>query len=69
MTQHRAGIWFKSSYSGNTGNNCVEVANLTATGDVGIRDSKNPAGPTLLVPATAWAAFVTDLRHTPARTS
>jgi hypothetical protein len=35
--------WRKSSYSGGTGD-CVELANVGA-----VRDSKNPAGPTVSV--------------------
>ncbi|MBD0670070.1 DUF397 domain-containing protein [Streptomyces sp. CBMA156] len=51
--------WFKSSYSG-SGNNCVEVADLAATAyrAVAIRDSKDPAGPVLLVTTTAFSEFV-----------
>lgn len=37
--------WRKSSFSGNQGN-CVELAHTRTA----IRDSKNPAGPVLLVP-------------------
>ncbi|WP_406431402.1 DUF397 domain-containing protein [Streptomyces sp. NBC_01589] len=48
--------WFKSSYSGAEGGDCVEVAN--ATGVVHIRDSKFPAGPVLTVSPHAWAGFV-----------
>ncbi|WP_432037805.1 DUF397 domain-containing protein [Streptomyces sp. HD1123-B1] len=48
--------WRKSSYSDNTGGQCVEVA--TAPAAVHVRDSKNPDGPQLCVPATAWAAFL-----------
>ncbi|MGW7377963.1 DUF397 domain-containing protein, partial [Streptomyces venezuelae] len=51
--------WFKSSYS-DPGQNCLEVADLTATPRTGIavRDSKNPQGPALLLHPTSWAAFV-----------
>ncbi|WP_405856480.1 DUF397 domain-containing protein [Streptomyces sp. NBC_00090] len=48
--------WFKSSYSGGEGGNCVEVAAHPTA--VHIRDSKNPDGPQLAVAPTAWAAFV-----------
>ncbi|GAB2881704.1 DUF397 domain-containing protein [Streptomyces mayteni] len=60
MTHHKApeSAWFKSSYSSENGTNCVEVADLSCAGRVGIRDSKNPEGPALLVPAGAFAAFV-----------
>ncbi|MFE4059372.1 DUF397 domain-containing protein [Streptomyces sp. NPDC059096] len=49
-------VWRKSSYSDGAGNNCVEVAELTLA--VGIRDSKQAAGPALVVPANAWNTFV-----------
>ncbi|MDT7846328.1 DUF397 domain-containing protein [Streptomyces justiciae] len=50
--------WFKSSYSGSEGGNCVEVA--TEPGVVHIRDSKTPTTPHLKVTPAAWAAFVTQ---------
>lgn len=53
--------WFKSSYSGGEGGNCVEVA-LCPTA-VHIRDSKDPAGGTLTVAPDAWAAFVDFARR------
>jgi hypothetical protein len=55
--------WRKSSYSDGTGTNCVEATDLVPTVDIAVRDSKNPAGPALLLPATAWSAFVTHVRH------
>ncbi|MFI9835263.1 DUF397 domain-containing protein [Streptomyces sp. NPDC051913] len=50
--------WFKSTYSGSEGGECLEVATTPHT--IHIRDSKNPAdtGPTLQVPPSAWAAFL-----------
>jgi hypothetical protein len=57
------GVWFKSSYSSPEGGNCVEIADLNT--EVGIRDSKNTAGPALVVPAGAWSAFV-SLARSPA---
>ncbi|MFC7872020.1 DUF397 domain-containing protein [[Kitasatospora] papulosa] len=48
--------WFKSSYSNDTGGSCVEIAPLTNA--VGIRDSKDKAGPALVVPRAAWTAFL-----------
>ncbi|MGW7349982.1 DUF397 domain-containing protein [Streptomyces sp. NPDC054784] len=53
--------WFKSSYSTDNGGACVEIAPLPIA--VGIRDSKDKSGPALVVPATAWTAFTTHLRH------
>ena len=47
--------WFKSSYSGGDGDNCVEVA--VRPGAVHIRDSKDKGIHPLVVTATAWAAF------------
>ncbi|MDQ3152075.1 MAG: DUF397 domain-containing protein [Actinomycetota bacterium] len=47
--------WRRSSWSSNTAN-CVEVA--VAGQAVGIRDSKDPDGPVLVLPAAAWAHFV-----------
>ncbi|WP_030238556.1 MULTISPECIES: DUF397 domain-containing protein [unclassified Streptomyces] len=48
--------WFKSSYSGTEGGDCVEVAADTAA--VHVRDSKDIAGPVLTVSREAWAGFV-----------
>ncbi|WP_130799810.1 DUF397 domain-containing protein [Streptomyces otsuchiensis] len=55
--------WFKSSYSSN-GGQCIEVAaNFAASRrTVPVRDSKNPAGPALAVPAVAFAAFVDSVK-------
>ncbi|MFF9346759.1 DUF397 domain-containing protein [Streptomyces sp. NPDC014734] len=45
----------KSSYSA-TASECVEIArNIPHT--VAVRDSKNPAGPVLIVAPAAWDAF------------
>ncbi|GAA3657245.1 DUF397 domain-containing protein [Streptomyces chitinivorans] len=49
-------VWFKSSYSGAEGGQCVEVAAGTAA--VHVRDSKAVAGPVLTVSHEAWAEFV-----------
>ncbi|WP_217165830.1 DUF397 domain-containing protein [Streptomyces sp. AC512_CC834] len=48
--------WFKSSYSGTEGGDCVEVAPATAV--VHVRDSKVDAGPILTVSHETWAGFV-----------
>lgn len=48
--------WVKSSYSGN-GGECVEVAPGLA-GVVPVRDSKDPEGPVLILPSSAWASFI-----------
>ncbi|MGW2335524.1 DUF397 domain-containing protein [Streptomyces sp. NPDC001685] len=49
-------VWFKSSYSGAEGGQCVEVA--ADTGAVHIRDSKAVAGPVIRVSRAAWAGFI-----------
>ncbi|MFH8493937.1 DUF397 domain-containing protein [Streptomyces coeruleorubidus] len=48
--------WRKSSYSGNTGGECVEVADLGP--GVAVRDSKNPGVGILTLSPEAYAAFV-----------
>ncbi|MFE3217301.1 DUF397 domain-containing protein [Streptomyces antimycoticus] len=48
--------WFKSSYSGGEGGECLEVA-VTAHA-VSVRDSKDTARPDLAVGRAAWARFV-----------
>jgi hypothetical protein len=49
--------WRKSSFSGSSGNgDCVEVA--VSQNTVGVRDSKNVAGPRLAFPATTWRNFL-----------
>lgn len=54
--------WFKSSYSQETANACIEVADLAPTGQVAVRDSKDKAGPALLFPTESFAAFVAAVR-------
>ncbi len=54
------GTWRKSSYSGNNGGDCLEVAD-DLPGIVPVRDSKNP-NPTLVVTADAWVAFVESVK-------
>ncbi|MEE1831109.1 DUF397 domain-containing protein [Streptomyces sp. SP17KL33] len=51
-----AQAWFKSSYSSDQGDDCVEVATLPSA--VRVRDSKRPAGPALTLSPAAWAPFV-----------
>ncbi|MGW7100304.1 DUF397 domain-containing protein [Streptomyces sp. NPDC054838] len=50
--------WTKSSYSGGSGEACVERAVDSDWGVVGIRDSKLDESPVLPVSATAWTAFI-----------
>ncbi|MFF0426021.1 DUF397 domain-containing protein [Streptomyces sp. NPDC004520] len=48
--------WFKSSYSGGDGGQCVEVA--AGAGTVHVRDSKDVTRPSLRVSHDAWAGFI-----------
>lgn len=57
MTENPADArWFKSSHSG-PDRECVEIAHLGG-GTVGVRDSKNPAGPVLVFPRSEWQKFL-----------
>ncbi|RAY12785.1 DUF397 domain-containing protein [Actinomadura craniellae] len=55
--------WRKSSRSGSTTiqSDCVEVARLD--GNVALRDSKNPGGGHLILPADGFAALLHRLKH------
>ncbi|MFC7567802.1 DUF397 domain-containing protein [Actinomadura namibiensis] len=51
-------VWRKSSRSGGTyggQSDCVEVACLV--GNIGVRDSKSPDGPHLLLGPDGWRSF------------
>jgi hypothetical protein len=53
--------WRKSSYSGGSNGDCVEVgqglSDLTP-----VRDSKDPHGPALIFPTDAWTSFLADVK-------
>jgi hypothetical protein len=58
--------WRKSSYSGNGGAHCVEVAR-TGSQRIAARDSKNPKGPHLRLTRPAFARLLEEIkagRHT-----
>ena len=62
--------WRKSSFSRGNGGACVEVAILPgATEDgaslVAVRDSKDPAGPALVLTPGEWRAFLSGVRTAP----
>ncbi|MEV0528008.1 DUF397 domain-containing protein [Streptomyces sp. NPDC050439] len=52
--------WFKSSYSGGSGTECVEAA--FSSGATCVRDSKGPEHTYFAVRQPAWALFVHALR-------
>ena len=52
--------WRKSSYSGGSGGQCVEVASKLA--QVAVRDTANRDGGTLEFTVGAWAAFTATLK-------
>ncbi|WFE64407.1 DUF397 domain-containing protein [Micromonospora sp. WMMD714] len=54
-------VWRKSSRSSAEGN-CVEVAG-SLPGGVGVRDSKDVAGPILVFSAQSWANFLSAVRQ------
>ncbi|MEU9890486.1 DUF397 domain-containing protein [Sphaerisporangium sp. NPDC051017] len=57
-------IWRKSSYSGDNGGQCVEVAsNLPRV--VAVRDSKTPETPALVSTSGEWKHFISAIKsHT-----
>jgi hypothetical protein len=61
MTRGKFTTWFKSSKSDGA-SNCVE-ASFAADGTIGVRDSKNPAGPVLEFTRGEWTAFVAGVRE------
>ncbi|MFG2371102.1 DUF397 domain-containing protein [Streptomyces sp. NPDC048504] len=58
----RGATWHKSSYSGGSGGDCLEVADGHPA-LVPVRDSKNPLGPKLTFRAGTWSTFIDDLKH------
>jgi len=53
--------WVKSSYSGPTGGNCVEVASL-GNHEITVRDSRIPAGRALVFTARRWHDFISGAK-------
>jgi ABC-type amino acid transport substrate-binding protein len=53
--------WKKSSYSGGSGGNCIEVACAAADG-VAVRDSKDREGPKLAFEPGQWRRFAAGLK-------
>ena len=59
IMMERRPSWRKSTYS-NSSSNCVETASRPGT--VAVRDSKDPDGPRLAIPAASWSAFTRVLK-------
>ncbi|MGW3492403.1 DUF397 domain-containing protein [Streptomyces sp. NPDC001020] len=53
--------WYKSSFSGGTNDNCVEIASGHAV--VPVRDSKAATGPAVVFSADGWTSFVTAVKE------
>ncbi|MER5456057.1 DUF397 domain-containing protein [Micromonospora sp. NPDC002389] len=54
--------WRKSTRSGTSGGECIEVAD-NLTGVVAVRDSKDLTGPVLAFDPTAWRSFVASAKR------
>jgi hypothetical protein len=64
--------WRKSTFSGNNGGDCVEVAELTSGSEnahpghddalIAVRDSKDPDGPKLFFTPAEWDAFLNGVK-------
>jgi uncharacterized protein DUF397 len=56
--------WAKSSYSSQTGGNCVEIAR-GQPGTVTVRDSHDPAGPVLRFTTSEWKQLTDRIKAGP----
>lgn len=54
-------VWRKARRSNDQGGSCVELAALIE--GVGVRDSKDPDGPRLLLDPSAFRALLVDLKR------
>lgn len=54
--------WFKSSYSGSSGSDCVEAAFLCGGAGMAVRDSKDAHGPVLTFDTASFASFLDDVK-------
>jgi hypothetical protein len=61
MADLTGALWHKSTRSGGNGGDCVEVA-LNLPGIVGVRDSKNRSGGTLVFTSDEWVTFLDAVR-------
>jgi Domain of unknown function (DUF397) len=53
--------WRKTSYSGDNGGGCVEVASRVP-GVVAVRDSKDPDGPRVFLAPEDWLLFTEQIK-------
>jgi hypothetical protein len=53
--------WRKSSFSGNGGANCVDVADDGEK--IYVRNSKNPGGATVAFTPSEWRAFISGAKN------
>jgi hypothetical protein len=60
MEGTRAITWRKSSYSGNSGGQCVEVG--AAASLIAVRDSKDPEGARLAFGRKTWQVFAARVK-------
>jgi hypothetical protein len=60
MEDNRAVTWRTSSYSGNSGGNCVEIGAAALL--IAVRDSKDPGGARLTFGRKAWEAFAATVK-------
>ncbi|MEU3615997.1 DUF397 domain-containing protein [Streptomyces sp. NPDC006872] len=61
MTSPSTDQWFKSTYSGGSGTECVECA--LGESCTLVRDSKQESGPAVVIRHQAWDFFVDALRR------
>lgn len=54
-------VWVKSSYSGGSGGNCLEVSG-SQRGRMLVRDTQDRSGPMLSFTVDAWKAFAKELK-------
>lgn len=63
MTSPRIFVgWRKSSHSKDS-EECVEAGAGRHGDEVGVRDTKQPGGPVLVVPVGAWRAFTRQVKE------
>ena len=53
--------WRTSSYSGDNGGNCVQIAH--ASRNVAVRDSKDAGGAVLVFTPQTWKTFIGRAKH------